>query len=183
MRAFTSLEQSPPDDLKIYEMFYFFNWSMLTRMVMSSGTSPMVMSFVFLTFSFRSLCAPGLSSMMVRHYGSARMVHHSPEAFPIFICFTLLRRVPIQYFKYRIPSLSRKLRPRLWPTIYNSPLANCRLQFLLDRLGKCFQLFISSDSISCHEFASQFGLAFLYTRKTSKTIANIPRRPREWSIE
>ena len=31
---------------------------LLTPMVMSSGTSPMVMSFVFLTFSLRSLCAP-----------------------------------------------------------------------------------------------------------------------------
>ena len=54
MRAFTSLEQSPSVDLKepIYlNCFTFSTGSLLTRMVMSSGTSPMVMSFVFLTFS------------------------------------------------------------------------------------------------------------------------------------
>ena len=48
-------------------------------------------------------------------------------------------------------------------------LANCRSQFLLDRLGRCLKLFVSTDSISCHEFASQFGLAIFYKRKTSKT--------------
>ena len=57
---------------------------------------------------------------------------------------------------------------------YNSPLslsvclsqlANCRLQFLLDRLGRCLKLFVSTDSTSCHEFASQFSLAiFLYMK-------------------
>ena len=42
--------------------------------------------------------------------------------------------------------------------------ANCRSQFLLDRLGRC--LYVSSDSTSCHEFASQFCPAF-FVRKTS----------------
>ena len=41
-----------------------------------------------------------------------------------------------------------------------------QVAILLDRLGKCLKLFVSSDSISCHEFASQFGLAFFYMRKT-----------------
>ena len=41
-----------------------------------------------------------------------------------------------------------------------SMLANCRSQFLLDRLGRCLKLFVSTDSTSCHECASQFGLAF-----------------------
>ncbi len=45
-------------------------------------------------------------------------------------------------------------------------------QFLLDRLGRCLKLFVSSESTSCHKFASQFGLTIFYTRKTSKTIAN-----------
>ena len=45
--------------------------------------------------------------------------------------------------------------------------ADCRSQFLLDRLGRCLKLIVSSGSTSCHEFASQFGLAFFYTRKTS----------------
>ena len=50
--------------------------------------------------------------------------------------------------------------------------ANCRSQFLLDRLGRCVKLFVSTDSTSSHELASQFGQEFFYTRKTSKTIAN-----------
>ena len=48
-----------------------------------------------------------------------------------------------------------------------SVIANCRLQFLLNRLGRCFKLFLSTESISCHEFASQFGLEiFLYAKNT-----------------
>ena len=50
-----------------------------------------------------------------------------------------------------------------------SVFANCRSQLLLDSLGRCLQLFVSSDSTFCHEFTSQFGLAFFYMRKTSKT--------------
>ena len=46
-------------------------------------------------------------------------------------------------------------------------LANCRSQFLLDRHRRCLKLFIPTESTSCHEFASQFGLAiFLYARNT-----------------
>ena len=54
-----------------------------------------------------------------------------------------------------------------------SQLANCRLQFLLDRLGRCLKLFVSTESKSCHEFASQFGLAIFYTRKTPKNYREI----------
>ena len=50
-----------------------------------------------------------------------------------------------------------------------SQLTNCRSQFLLDRLGRCLKLFVSTESTSCHEFASQFGLEFVYMRKTLKT--------------
>ena len=58
---------------------------------------------------------------------------------------------------------------------YNlSLLANSRSQFLLDCLGRCLKLFISTDSTSSHEFASQFGLAiFLYAKNTQK----LSRRP------
>ena len=42
------------------------------------------------------------------------------------------------------------------------------LQFLLDRLGRCFKLFASTEITSSHEFASQFGLYIFYTRKTPK---------------
>ena len=49
-----------------------------------------------------------------------------------------------------------------------SQLANLRPQFLLDRLGRCLKLFVSTESTSCHELASQFGLEF-FMRKTLKT--------------
>ena len=54
-----------------------------------------------------------------------------------------------------------------------SPLANCRSQFLLDRLGRCLKLFVSTESISSHDFACQFGIAiFFICEKHPKTIAN-----------
>ena len=53
-----------------------------------------------------------------------------------------------------------------------SQLANCRLPFLLDRLGRCIKLFVWSESTTCHMFASQFGLAIFYMRKTHKTSGN-----------
>ena len=59
-----------------------------------------------------------------------------------------------------------------------SQLANCRSRFWLDRLGRCLKLFVSTDSTSCHKFASQFGLAIFYSRKTPKTIANIASHTR-----
>ena len=46
-------------------------------------------------------------------------------------------------------------------------LANSRSQLLLDRLGRCLKPFVSTESISCHEFASQFGVAILlYVKNT-----------------
>ena len=41
-------------------------------------------------------------------------------------------------------------------------------QFLFDRLGGCIKLFVSTDGQYPHEFASRFGLAFFYSRKTPK---------------
>ena len=42
----------------------------------------------------------------------------------------------------------------------------------LDRLGRCIKLFESTDIPSCHELASQFGLAFLCSRKSiAKTVS------------
>ena len=59
---------------------------------------------------------------------------------------------------------------------YNSPnmrktmLASCRSQFLLDRLGKCLKLFVSTVGTSCHKFASQYGVEmFLYAKLGPKT--------------
>ena len=60
-----------------------------------------------------------------------------------------------------------------------SMLANCRSQFLLDRLGRCLKLFVSTDSPSCHEFVSQFGLAIFLNAKNSRK----PCRPCECSFE
>ena len=58
----------------------------------------------------------------------------------------------------------------IYRAYYNSLFANCRSQLLLDHLGRCLKLVVgpSTDSTSCHEFASQFGLAIFYTRKTPK---------------
>ena len=48
-----------------------------------------------------------------------------------------------------------------------SVLANGSSQFLLDRMGRCFKLFVSTDSTSCYEFASQVGLEMvLYAKKS-----------------
>ncbi len=54
-------------------------------------------------------------------------------------------------------------------TMTPSLFANCRSQFLLDRHGRCLKLFVSTDSTSSHEFASQFGLAIvLYAKNALK---------------
>ena len=52
-------------------------------------------------------------------------------------------------------------------SVCRSTFADCRSQFLLDRLGRCLKLIVSYLGTSSPEFASQFGLAFFYTRKTS----------------
>ena len=52
-----------------------------------------------------------------------------------------------------------------------SQLANCMSQFLLDRLGRYLKLFVSTDSTSCHEFVSQFGLEF-FIRENTKPRGN-----------
>ena len=53
-----------------------------------------------------------------------------------------------------------------------SVFANGRSQFLLGRLGRCLQLFVSSDITSSHEFASHFGLAIFICEKHSKPQGN-----------
>ncbi len=58
-----------------------------------------------------------------------------------------------------------------------SLFANCRWKFLLDRLGSCLTLFVSTGhSTSSHEFASQFCLALLIREKHSKTTTKIDLR-------
>ena len=60
--------------------------------------------------------------------------------------------------------------------------ADCRSQFLLDRLGRCLQLFVSSDSTSSHEFASQFGLAFfLYAKNILSRMPSLAHVAVEWT--
>ena len=41
-------------------------------------------------------------------------------------------------------------------------------------LGRCLKLFVSTDSTSSHEFASQFGLAIFYTRKNTQKLSRKP---------
>ena len=55
-----------------------------------------------------------------------------------------------------------------------STFADCRSQFLLDRLGRCLKLIVSSGSTSCHEFASQFGLAFFLYAKNMHKLSRMP---------
>ena len=56
----------------------------------------------------------------------------------------------------------------LLKSVCRSMLANRRSQFLLDRLGRCLKLFVSTESISCNEFASQFGLAICLYEKNNQ---------------
>ena len=51
-------------------------------------------------------------------------------------------------------------------SVCRATFADCRSQFLLDRLGRCLKLIVSYRGTSSHEFTSQFGLEFFYTRKT-----------------
>ena len=55
-----------------------------------------------------------------------------------------------------------------------STFADCKSQFLLDRLGRCLKLIVSSGSASCHEFASQFGLAFFLYAKNIHKLSRMP---------
>ena len=57
-----------------------------------------------------------------------------------------------------------------------SQLSNCRSQSLLDHLGRCLKLFLSTDSTSPHEFASPFGKEFFHKRKAPKNIAQTESR-------
>ena len=52
-----------------------------------------------------------------------------------------------------------------------STFAKCRSKFLVDCLGRCLKLIASSRGTFCHEFASQFGLEFVYTQKNRKPVA------------
>ena len=97
------------------------------------------------------------------------LLFHMQKAFAIILVLVRYQR------RFEKP---RQLHPHCRPILYRycnslclSKSANCRSQFLLDRLGRCLKLFISTESTSCHEFASQFGLQFFYTQKIPNTIA------------
>ena len=55
-----------------------------------------------------------------------------------------------------------------------SQLANCRSQVLLDRLGRCIKLFVSAESTSCREFASQVGLDIFLCAKNTEKLSRKP---------
>ena len=55
-------------------------------------------------------------------------------------------------------------------------------QFLLDGIGRCIKLFVLTDSTSCHEFASQFGLAYLLYPKNTQEISRRPTVEHTWLL-
>ena len=71
------------------------------------------------------------------------------------------------------------------PSIYNPYMSVGvrKLQVaMIARSSGEMSLFVSSDSTSCHEFASQLGLAFFYMRKTLKTSEK-PGRQCQWLFQ
>ena len=78
-------------------------------------------------------------------------IHH------MCVAYVTYRLCPNQWIIYTIICLK---------SVCRSTFADCRSQFLLDRLGRCLKLIVSYRGTSSHEFASQFGLEFVYTRKT-----------------
>ena len=85
-------------------------------------------------------------------------------------CVSFIKHViPTNILKiYTIILLSVRpsVRPSVCLSVCRSVLAHCRSIY---RLGRCLKLFVSTDSTSSHEFASQFGLAFfLYAKYTHK---------------
>ena len=67
--------------------------------------------------------------------------------------------VPLAYLSYNI-------------VLSLSTFADCRSQFLPDRLERCLKLIVSHLGTSSHEFASQFGLELFYTRKNYKNTVS-----------
>ena len=55
-------------------------------------------------------------------------------------------------------------------------------QFLLERLGRCLKLFVSTVGPSCHELAFQLVLAIFIGEKKKKKLAKT-ELPRECSVE
>ena len=59
-------------------------------------------------------------------------------------------------------------------SVCQSTFADCRAQFLLDRLGRCLKLIVPYRGTSSHEFASQFGLAFFLYEKNIHKLSRMP---------
>ena len=59
-------------------------------------------------------------------------------------------------------------------SVSQATFADCRSQFLLDRLGRCLKLIVSYRGTSSHEFASQFGLAFFLYVKNIYKLSRMP---------
>ncbi len=82
----------------------------------------------------------------------------------------MINRFALSFFMHRV-RLERNVRG------YETLHTTYRSQFLFDRLGWCIKLFISTDSTSSHEFASQFGLTMCFIREThTKAIAKTESR-------
>ena len=59
-------------------------------------------------------------------------------------------------------------------SVSQATFADCRSQFLLDRLRRCLKLIVSYRGTSSHEFASQFGLAFFLYVKNIHKLSRMP---------
>ena len=59
-------------------------------------------------------------------------------------------------------------------SVSQATFADCRSQFLLDRLGRCLKLIVSYRGTSSHEFAPQFGLAFFLYVKNIHKLSRMP---------
>ena len=73
--------------------------------------------------------------------------------------------------RYSMPSVSEETIIYYYKSlsVCRLQLANCRSTFLPDRLGRSLKLFVSTESTSCHDFASQFGLEmFIIGEKTKQ---------------
>ena len=93
-----------------------------------------------------------------------------------------LQRKIMCYFELRWFKLAYTcLHNYNYTIILLSMLENGRSQFLLAILGRCLKLFISTESTSCHEFVSHFGLDFL--REKHSKLSRIPSCPPECLFE
>ncbi len=78
-----------------------------------------------------------------------------------YMIWPIVSYIPVQKHGYIYTIICLK-------SVCLATFADCRSQFLLDRLGRCLKLIVSYRGTSSHEFASLFGLEFFIREKTPK---------------